>query len=245
MPTLLPSASAAAAFVVSHATAYISIVEVIFPLIIVFVILAGAMLMPMIACVARLTGRVLGLVLRAALSEAMTWARLEILKWTLLALAALFGLGFAPAAFARSAPAKVEHESAAMAIERLMPIISRAANHPAAQVAGLALRGVTAYQLYVLRRDVVDVRQTTLAMLQDIATVITRVEHGELLNAAQWAEAHDRLDGHAARLRSLERRLDGVEDKVRAILLRLSWRACPSYQKHAGNACVDVRTLPE
>lgn len=196
---------------------------------ILFIIL-GAMLMPLLTGAARLTGRVLGFAIRAGVTEAVSAARLEILKWVLVALLALFGLGFAHAASAEGlgtakpvatiaiavTPA-VAPESAAVAIERLMPVIARAAKHPGVQVAGLALRGVTAYQLYVLRREVAEVRQTTLAMLKDIASVIARVEHGEQLSAAQWAEAHDRLDGHARRLDDLAARVDRLEPRVDAL----------------------------
>lgn len=136
-------------------------------------------------------------------------------------------------------------EDAANEIEKLMPMIDRALKHPVAQVAGLALRGVTAYQLYVLRHDIADVRQTTLTMLKDIVAIVERIDKGETLNATQWTAAHDRLDNLALRLKEVERRLDGVDEKVREILARLSWRACPAYTKHVGNACVDVRTLPE
>lgn len=186
----------------------------------ILLIILGAMLMPLLAGAARLAGRLFLFASRLGISEAVSSARLEILKWLLAALLALFGLGFAHAASAEGLAAKAGQslpDSATMAIERLMPAISRALNHPAAQVAGLALRGVTAYQLYVLRRDVVEVRQTTLAMLQDITSIIARVERGEQLSAAQWSDVHDRLDGYARRLDDLAARVDRLEPRVDAI----------------------------
>jgi hypothetical protein len=94
-------------------------------------------------------------------------------------------------------------------------------------------------------REIAGMRQTVHGMLKEIAGVIARIEHGEALTEAQWAEITERLDNDAARLAGIESRLDSVENKVAAIEPKVARKVCPPYHKPIGSAkiCIDVRPM--
>ncbi len=203
------------------------------PLAFTFLVLAVSMLMPAFISITRFTARVLSIVLRVVCSEAIDFARAEIFKWLIFAVAGLLGLAHAAAEPARAATKTIITVSASAQGTNLEPMIEqtmgaiKAAKKPLpAWAIELALRAYDVYKTYRNGQKVQDVQREVLAVLQAVAEIKVQVDAGREMTDREFRLTREFLDTHDARLSDLTRRVDDVERTTRALQIEVrGWRA--------------------
>ena len=182
-----------------------------------FIILIGAGLMPTLIVIARF-------VVRFAVSEAISIARSELIKWAAITAAALaFGLAATPA------PAAAADKPVAFALEEAVPVPGTALDTAITQTfarvvtAGAkplpvwlldaAARIYTAYRIHQVGKKADEAARMALAGLTELAHVRSEIEAGRMLTEQQRA-TRTRLEAQAAQIEGLAKRVTAVEQRT-------------------------------
>ena len=194
----------------------------------VFTVLVGAGLIPVLI-VARLAVVIGRYIAYYAALEAFATARSEPLKWLVVTLAAVFGLGFATPASA----AAVEKPAAVAASTETAPSASRdldnaitrtfvlvtgkAAKPMPVWLLNSAVRIYTAYRTYRNGQKVEEASCIAHAALAEIAHVRAEIEAGRQVSQHEQRVTHARLEAQAEQLEGLAQRVTAVEQRTQRL----------------------------